>query len=236
MRLDEKIVRLGLTSSRSQAANYIKLGYVMVNDAVIKKPSYFINDYHTVRLNNEIIYINRGALKLASIAEKFKLDFTDKIILDIGSSTGGFTDYCLKNGAKKIIAVDVGSFQLHPSLVGNPKIELYEKTDIRNFITKEIFDYILIDVSFISISHILDKVYSLASKNTIICLLVKPQFETSKNDLNAFGVVKNDHIRRDILKKIENNFFKNFLILNKSDSMIFGRKGNRERFYLLKKI
>ncbi len=236
MRLDEKIVLLGLTSSRSQAVNYIKLGYVAVDGLIIKKPSYFVNNHQLVKLKNKIIYVNRGALKLASVAEKFKLDFKNKTILDVGSSTGGFTDFSLKNGARKIVAVDVGSFQLHPSLINNPKIELYEKTDIRDFITKELFDYILIDVSFISISHIIEKIYLLASKDTLVCLLIKPQFETSKNNLNDIGIVKNDRIRRDIFKNIEKKFFKNFLIINKADSIIFGKKGNHERFYLLKKI
>jgi len=236
MRLDEKLVQLGLISSRSQAVNYIKLGYVQVDSRVVKKPSLFVNDNNQILLKKDVIYVSRAALKLESVSKQFKLVFNQKIVLDVGSSTGGFSDFALKNGAKKVIAVDVGSFQFHPSLINHPKIELHEKLDIRNFETNQKFDYILIDVSFISLKDIMDKIYNLCQLKTIVCVLVKPQFETQANDLNSLGIVKNDHIRRDILKKTETVTFKKFLIINKADSLVSGRKGNQERFYLLRKI
>jgi len=236
MRLDEKLVQLGLMSSRSQAVNYIKLGYVQIDGCIVKKPSFSVDSHSQILLNKNVVYVSRAALKLESVAQTFKLNFNQKIILDVGSSTGGFSDFALKNGAKKVVAVDVGSFQLHPSLINHPKIELHEKLDIRYFKTHDRFDYILVDVSFISLKDIMDKIYDLSRSKTLVCILVKPQFETQANNLNSLGIVKNDHIRRDILKKTESITFKNFLIINKADSLISGRKGNQERFYLLRKI
>jgi 23S rRNA (cytidine1920-2'-O)/16S rRNA (cytidine1409-2'-O)-methyltransferase len=132
-RLDQTLVERGLTSSRSQAESYIKLGYAKVNNKVTTKPGFLVGVDDKIQLTIKEQYVSRAALKIASVADKLKLDFRNKIVLDVGSSTGGFTDYALKHGAQKVIAVEVGTNQLHPSLHGNPKIELFEQTDIRNF-------------------------------------------------------------------------------------------------------
>lgn len=236
MRLDEKVFRLGLTSSRSQALNYIKLGFIKVNNQIILKPSHQVNSTDQIILDKSLIYVSRAALKLESVYQKFNLDFKNKIVLDVGSSTGGFIDFCLKHGARKVIGVEIGSSQLHPSLINHHQVINYEKKDIRDFNSNLRFDYILIDLSFISLKHVINKIYNLANKQTLICVLVKPQFETEQKNLNSFGVVKNNHIRRKIFKKVEENIFSKFLILNKADSLINGKKGNQERFYLIKKI
>ncbi|MDD3035568.1 MAG: TlyA family RNA methyltransferase [Candidatus Saccharimonadaceae bacterium] len=153
-RLDNTLVRRGLVSSRSQAESWIKLGKVLVDGHVITKPGFFVSDNSVVMLNAEEQYVGRAGLKLASVASALKLDFRGKIVLDVGSSTGGFTDYALQHGAKKVYAVDVGTDQLHPTLRGDKRIELYEKTDIRDFYLDDKPDIVLIDVSFISLRQI----------------------------------------------------------------------------------
>jgi 23S rRNA (cytidine1920-2'-O)/16S rRNA (cytidine1409-2'-O)-methyltransferase len=222
-----------LVPSRSQAESYIKLGQVIVNGQVIAKPGFLVNETDEIRLTAKDQYVSRAALKLASVASSLKLEFKDKTVLDVGSSTGGFTDYALRHGAKKVIAVDVGSNQLHPSLRENPKIELHEKTDIRNFALNEQIDIVVIDVSFISLREILPSIVALSSSQTQIVAMVKPQFEAGTL-LKHKGVIKNDRVRRDILKDFEVWAGQYFVILDKSDSDIKGAKGNQERFYLLK--
>lgn len=180
-------------------------------------------------------YVSRAGLKLASVAEALRLDFKGKTVLDVGSSTGGFTDYSLKHGAAKVIAVEIGTNQLHPSLRGNPRIELHEKTDIRHFKTDQKIDIVVADVSFISLREILPAVAWLSTKQTQIVAMVKPQFEVEQDALKNKGIIKNNKLRRDILKGFENWARPNFVILGKADSAVTGVKGNRERFYLLHK-
>lgn len=235
-RLDHALVSKGLTSTRSQAESYIKLGDVKVNGSVQTKPGFLVGSLDNIEITAKQQYVSRAALKLASVAETLKLDFADKIVLDVGSSTGGFTDYALRQGAAKVIAVEVGTDQLHPSLRGNSKIELHEQTDIRD--VKELsstVDIVVIDVSFISLRQILPHVGNLVGKQAQIVAMVKPQFEASESDLKHKGVIKNDKIRRDILKDFENWARQTFIVLDKADSAISGAKGNQERFYLLRK-
>lgn len=234
-RLDKELTARKLVQSRSQAENYIKLGVVKVNGKAITKPGYLVHEDDTVRLVSEQ-YVSRAALKLASITRQFLLDFRDKTVLDVGSSTGGFTDYALQHGAEKVIAVDVGTEQLHSSLHNNPNIELHEKTDIRDFKTTQKIDIIIADVSFISLKNILPHLKTLASKDTEFIMMCKPQFEAGKDQVNK-GVIKNSAIRRKILKDFENWLNQNgFIIKDKADSQVAGTKGNVERFYKLKVI
>ncbi len=234
-RLDQKLFELKIVLSRSQAVNYIKLGYVLVNGNIVTKPSFLVSN-QSIKLNIVDQYVSRAGFKLESVIEKLQVNFDDKTVLDVGSSTGGFTDYALKHGAKMVTAVDVGSEQLHNSLRINPKVRLFEKTDIRNFISNDRFDLILIDVSFISLKNIMAVIRSFATKKTLIIAMVKPQFETIRNNLRQDGVVKNNSIRRQILKDFENYISQDFKIINKADSLISGHNGNLERFYLLKRI
>lgn len=180
-------------------------------------------------------FVGRAGEKLAGAAAKLSLDFKNKVVLDVGSSTGGFTQYALSHAAAKVIAVDAGTEQLHPSLRLEQRVELHEKTDIRDFKTDETIDIILIDVSFVSLRQILPAVAGLASMDTQIAALLKPQFEAAAKDLNK-GVVKNDSIRRRILKDFELWTKKYFIIKAKADSDLPGTHGNRERFYLLRNL
>lgn len=233
-RLDKALVERGLATTRSQADNFIRLGYVFLNKKIVQKSGTMISDSDEVKLEKKETYVSRAGLKLASVAEYFHLNFQDKTVLDIGSSTGGFTDYSLRHGAKKVFAVDVGTDQLHPSLRLNPKIVLHEKTDIRDFYADEVIDIIVGDVSFISLREILPHVAeNLMNSSTVLIAMVKPQFEAGRHQVNK-GIIKNDKVRRQILSDFEDWARKYFVILDKKDSEVAGSKGNLERFYKLK--
>ncbi len=236
IRLDNLLVDRKMVESRSQAESYIKLGKITVDDIKRTKPGFFVDVDSELKILQQVQYVSRAGLKLESVAKKMRIDFRNKTVLDVGSSTGGFTDYSLKNGAKKVIAVDVGTDQLHPKLRLNKKVELHEKTDIRNFKTDQKIDVVVIDVSFISIKEILPSVVNLSNKNTKIVAMVKPQFEAGRNG-TVNGVVKNNSYRRKILQDFENWCRSNNLYIeNKRDSEVKGTKGNQERFYILKKM
>ncbi len=235
-RLDAELTARGLVPTRSQAESWIKLGKVTVDGREITKPGHFVTEHSDIKLNTKEQYVSRAGLKLASVAKLLGVNFQDTVVLDVGSSTGGFTDYSLQHGAKKVYAVDVGTDQLHPSLHDNEKIELHEKTDIRDFIPAETPDIIVIDVSFISLREILPHLARrVAGPHTQIMAMVKPQFEAGKHQTNK-GIIKNDGVRRQILKDFEIWAKDLFVIKDKQDSEVAGARGNRERFYLLQTV
>lgn len=234
-RLDRTVYARKLVASRSSAENFIKLGLVEVNGKTQNVASTLVDERDDIRVTAEDRYVSRAGLKLASVAQKLHLDFNGKTVLDVGSSTGGFTDFALQHGATKVLAVDVGTNQLHPTLHGDPRIELHEQTDIRKFVTSTAVDIVVIDVSFISLRDILPSVAKLVTKQTQIVAMVKPQFEAGREQINK-GVIKNDRMRRDILKDFETWSRRNFITVDKADSEVAGAKGNLERFYLLKKV
>lgn len=235
VRLDKALVQLGLVATRSQAESYIRLGRVKVAGRLITKPGYFVHDLSLVELDQPEQFVSRAGLKLASVADKLAVDFRGKLVLDVGSSTGGFTDYALSRGARRVICVDVGTDQLHPKLRRDARVELHEKTDIRDFVTDQSVDIILIDVSFISLREVLPHLAELANRQTQVVAMVKPQFETG-NRLKNHGVIKNDTERRRILHDFEQWAKQYFLLRAKADSAVAGARGNRERFYLLTKL
>jgi 23S rRNA (cytidine1920-2'-O)/16S rRNA (cytidine1409-2'-O)-methyltransferase len=234
-RLDVELARRGLATSRSQAENMIRLGQVEVDGRVATKAGQPVQPDSAIRLLSTEQYVSRAGLKLASVASGFKVEFQGKVVLDVGSSTGGFTDYALQHGAERVIAVDVGTDQLHPSLRADERVELYEKTDIRDFQTDQPIDIIVCDVSFISLREILPHVArALMGPQTVLLAMVKPQFEAGKGQVNK-GVIKNDKIRRQILAGFEEWARNYFIVQDKRDSDVAGQKGNVERFYVLKK-
>src|SRR6266550_613229 len=229
IRLDHALVSRGLVATRSQAESWIKLGKVLVDGKVNDKPGYFVQPDARVELNAPDQYVSRAGLKLASVAELLRLDFAGKVVLDVGSSTGGFTDYALRHDVRQVIAVDVGTQQLHPSLRGNPSIELHEQTDIRDIHDlSSVPDIVVIDVSFISLRDVLPHVATLAGVSTQVVAMLKPQFEAG-NSAKHKGVIKNDAMRRDILKEFEQWVKQYFVLRAKADSEVAGSKGNRER-------
>lgn len=244
-RLDQLLVAKKMVATRSQAESWIRLGKVLVNGRVITKPGYFTASDAEIELKAEHQYVSRAGLKLASVAQLVGLDFDGKIVLDVGSSTGGFTDYALRHGAKKVIAIDVGTQQLHPTLRDNPRVELHEQTDIRHVLPagegqtanvqlSEIPAIVLIDVSFISLREILPHLTTLVNGQTQVVAMFKPQFEAGDNTKHK-GVIKNDTMRRRILKDFEQWIKHYFMVIDKADSEVAGARGNRERFYVLRK-
>lgn len=186
--------------------------------------------------------VSRAENKLAGAAQAFSYDFRDKIVLDIGSSTGGFTEYALLRGAKKVIAVEKGTKQMKAPLRFDPRIDLREKTDIFTVTRDSLsenqtleINTILADVSFISLKKVLLHVkYQLASPATDFLVMLKPQFEAKLHQLKS-GIIKNEKIRRDIIKDFEAWLKQSgFLIINKRDNLLAGKNGNLERFYYLK--
>jgi 23S rRNA (cytidine1920-2'-O)/16S rRNA (cytidine1409-2'-O)-methyltransferase len=232
-RLDKLMTERGLTATRSEAESWIKLGRVTVDGKSITKPGFFANEKALIELTAPERYVSRAGLKLASVAKGFQVDFRNKVVLDVGSSTGGFTDYALQNGAKKVYAVDVGTDQLHYSLQGDRRIELHEKTDIRDFTPAETPDIIVIDVSFVSLRQILPHLRTIGGKQTAILAMVKPQFEARRDQIGSSGVIKNDAVRRSILRDFELWAKQYFATLAKADSDVHGSRGNKERFYHL---
>ena len=234
-RLDAALVQSGQSPTRSQAESVIRLGEVTVNGSVVTKPGHFVGPNDTVRLADKQRYVSRAGLKLASVADKLSIRFSDAVVLDVGSSTGGFTDFALRNGAKLVYAIDVGTEQLHPSLRADKRIELHEKTDIRDFTPGQTPDVVVMDVSFISLREILPHIANISGPDTKIVAMLKPQFEAGKAQVNK-GVIKNDSVRRQILKDFELWAKDYFVIVDKADSDVAGAKGNRERFYLLRTV
>lgn len=248
-RLDKLLVERGLAPTRSQAAHLIALGEVRVAGQLTTKSGAMVDDSDKIAITSKERYVSRAGLKLASVAATLKLDFQDTVVLDVGSSTGGFTDYALKHGAQKVIAVDVGTDQLHPSLRNNPKIELHEKTNILDChlrdskkrpqavcLISQVPQIVVIDVSFVSLRQILPHILNLSSETTKVIAMVKPQFEANRRQLTKTGIVKNDRLRRDILADFEQWAKQHFIIVNKSDSEVAGTHGNRERFYHLEAL
>lgn len=176
---------------------------------------------------------NRGYFKIKGAAGAFNFVFKDKVVLDIGSSTGGFTQYALDQGAKKVIAVEKGTNQMKSPLRDDPRVELHEKTNIFDFACEP--DVILADVSFISLTKVLKYAKNnLVGRNTDFLVMLKPQFEADDRDLKD-GIIKNETIRRQVIKKFE-QWLKtnNFVVINKKDNELHGKHGNIERFYHLR--
>lgn len=238
VRLDHELVRRGLARSRSQAHNLIKLGKVLVAGRPASKAGQPVDPQAPLRLLGGQPYVSRAGLKLASVADRLSVDFINSVVLDVGSSTGGFTEYALRHGARLVYAVDVGTDQLHPSLRGDQRIRLHEHTDIRDF-TLATNDpaptIVVIDVSFISLQDILPSVRGLVTTDTIVLAMVKPQFEAGRQHRHH-GVIKNDRMRRQILQEFEQWARGWFVIEDKADSHVPGAKGNRERFYRLRPL
>jgi 23S rRNA (cytidine1920-2'-O)/16S rRNA (cytidine1409-2'-O)-methyltransferase len=251
MRLDKYLVlHHGFTRNKAQAL--IDAGLIVIDGKIILKASSEVseNSIITITPDKKIDYVSRSAGKLDGfldqlsesqwmLNEKLEVFLQAPIIenalcLDVGSSTGGFTQILLERWAKKVIAVDVGSDQLHPSLRSHNKVELYEQTDIRDFTYKESFDIITIDVSFISLREIFPHLSRCMKEDARIFALYKPQFEVGKENLRKTGVPKNENI---ILQKLEE--FRNFSkwiwlnIIYDSKSIVIGEAGNQEYMFLL---
>ena len=230
MRLDLYLVECSIFESRNKAQYEIKSGKVTVNNKIVTKSSYDVSDDDIVdTLPDTLKYVSKGGLKLEKAIDYFNIDVKGKTCLDIGSSTGGFTDCLIQYGAKEVYSVDVGTDQLHESLKSNPKVHSYEKT---NFLMMDLnilpkIDIIVTDVSFIKVETILERVIDSFNDVTVI-FLIKPQFEVGRMYIKN-GVIKDESIRVKVINDIK-EFLKSHNIKTNEiiESPILGGSGNKE--------
>ena len=203
MRLDIFISSEMRFCSREKARYYIKNGDVSVNGKVIEKPSYDVSEKDGVEIRDSIGFVGKGGLKLKKAIESFRLNFFDKTVLDVGASTGGFTDCALQNGAKKVYAVDVGHGQLDPKLASNDRVVNFEGRNILDISPENIdkTDIVVSDVSFVSIKKILSHISNFIDEYGQIICLVKPQFEVGKKRLKN-GVVSDEKTHVEVVSDI----------------------------------
>ena len=232
-RLDKYLVSNNFVATRTKTKELIKSNNVKVNDKIVTKASYIVKDHDNVEIidNSSIKYVSRAGLKLEGAIDSFNLDLKDKSIMDIGSSTGGFTDCSLRHGAKKVVAIDVGTDLLADSLRDDERVELYEQLNFKNAPSNlfENIDIIVSDVSFISLKHIIDRI-SLEDEDFELVFLIKPQFECGKEIADKFkGIINDEEVHKDVILDIF-TYFKQYgyNIIDLDVSKIQGKSGNIE--------
>jgi len=202
-RLDVVLVEKGLFSSREKARRYIMTGDVLVNDIPIDKPGTKINPESPIRLRRKPLqYVGRGGLKMEKALRVFPVSVTDKVVIDIGASTGGFTDCALRNGARRVYAIDVGYGQLAWKLRNSPQVVNMERTNIRHVAPADIGEpaqLIVIDVSFISLAKVLPAAVPLLDPFGDFLVLIKPQFEAGKDLVGKGGIIRDTNVHRKVL-------------------------------------
>lgn len=239
-RLDVLLVQKGLAKSRENAKAVIMCGDVFVNNEREDKPGTKIDiDADIIVKGNKLKYVSRGGLKLEKAMDNFDVTIDGKICMDVGSSTGGFTDCMLQNGAVKVYAVDVGHGQLDWKLRNDERVICMERTNIR-YVTNEdvndLIDFSSIDVSFISLTKVLIPVRNLLTNDGEIVCLIKPQFEAGREKVGKKGVVKDKAVHREVIEKVIDFAINNgFDVLNLEFSPVKGPEGNIEYLLHLKK-
>ncbi|HXX80328.1 MAG TPA: TlyA family RNA methyltransferase [Thermodesulfovibrionales bacterium] len=239
-RLDILLVERGMVPSREKARALIMEGDVFVNGIPVTKAGSLVNsDVHIELKGDGIAYVSRGGLKLEAALLHFGIHLEGLIAMDIGSSTGGFTDCMLKKGARKVYCIDVGYGQLAWPLRKDPRVVLLERTNIRYLEKEKIHDMIdiaTIDVSFISLKNVLPKVTELVKEGGEILALVKPQFEVGKGEVGKGGIVREEQKRMAALGSIR-EFAEGLGLTTEGvfQSPVPGQKGNREYFLLLRR-
>ena len=228
-RIDLALVRRGLAESREKARALIMAGQVLVEDRVLDKAGALVAEDASIRLREQLPYVSRGGIKLAHALDTFSLDVRDKVALDAGASTGGFTDCLLQRGARRVYAVDVGYGQIDQRLRGDPRVVLIERTNIR-YLTSlpELPDLATIDVSFISLEKVIPPVMKLLRPEGLILALVKPQFEAGVQQVGKGGVVRDPVVHRAVLDRLGTwAADQGLTVRGLTASPILGPKGNR---------
>ena len=239
MRLDVYLTENKLCKSRSAAQSLINNGGVLVNGKPAEKNSQDVTEADGISLVETMLpkYVGRGGLKLERALERWAIDLSGKLCVDIGASTGGFTDCMLQSGATKVFAVDVGREQLDEKLRSDSRVVSLEQTDIRDFsLPEEPADFVCADVSFISLKLILPHVYRLLKSGGTAVALIKPQFEVGRQNLNKKGIVRSESTRQKCVKDIEEfAVLCGFSHIGTEISPITGGDGNAEFLLALKK-
>jgi 23S rRNA (cytidine1920-2'-O)/16S rRNA (cytidine1409-2'-O)-methyltransferase len=234
-RLDLILLERELAISRTQAQALIMAGQVSADGRILDKPGVQYDATIDLHLKHQPKYVSRAGEKLASVAEIFGLDFEGKTVLDVGSSTGGFTDFALQNGAAKVYCVDVGTAQLAYKLRQDPRVVIMEQTDIRAAELPGRADMAVMDVSFISLTKVLEATAALVKPGAPIVAMAKPQFEAGKPVADRYrGVIPMGESRDAILAELRAWIEEQFVIEQEADSGLAGMEGNVERFLLLR--
>jgi 23S rRNA (cytidine1920-2'-O)/16S rRNA (cytidine1409-2'-O)-methyltransferase len=236
LRADQYIAEKFPEFSRNQIQTLIKNGEILLNGKTLKKSSFKIEDEPEIEFLKKQIYVGRGGDKLALFFDEVEIDISEKTVLDVGASTGGFTEVLLEKGASKVFALDVGTLQLHEKLRNDSRVISIENMDIRNFQTTEKFELITVDVSFISLHSIISDLYRLGNK--YLLLLFKPQFEVGKNvKRDSRGVVLDqkaiEKSETEFIEKCEKEF--SLKLISKQESKVSGKEGNKEFFLFFQK-
>ena len=231
-RLDNELLEKGFFKTKSKAQQAIKSGIIYCDDKQITKCGYEVSDQTKIEIKGEILkYVSRGGLKLEKALKEWNIDLSNKIMIDIGSSTGGFSDCAIQNGIEKIYAIDVGSEQFDKELAKNSRVILMEKTDFRTIPADMVKDanFATIDVSFISVSKLTEKISCLTNIQEIVCL-IKPQFECGKEAADKYkGVILDKQLRKNAILKIKECFENiGFNCVGVTESPIKGGDGNVE--------
>ncbi len=234
-RLDLLMVSLGLVESRQKAQVLIMEGRVKVNGVFVTKAGTKVPVDSNIEIVEPLKYVSRGGLKLEYAISYFGIEVKDKVCLDVGASTGGFTHCLLIHGAKKVYALDVGYGLIHPVLRDDPRVVVIERTNFRYFprdaIPDEI-DLLVMDVSFISVTKLVDKIWEFLRVGGETVILVKPQFEVGRNKVGKGGIVRNESDQLEAVSNVKRSLEeKGFVIFGFIPSPIKGAKGNQE--YLL---
>lgn len=240
IRIDAEMVIRGLANSRERAKEYIQKGYVYVNDTVIKKPSALVSETDEIKVIGDMLkYVGRGGLKMESAVKEFSLTLDDMICVDIGASTGGFTDCMLQNGAKKVYAIDVGHNQLAQKLLEDKRVVNIEGMNVKDITSDTVSDHIDLvcaDLSFISCRYAIDASKILLSDDGVAVILIKPQFEAGKSNISKGGIVKDKKAHLGVLNDICSYAISCGFSINKLiSSPIKGGDGNIEYLVMLVK-
>jgi 23S rRNA (cytidine1920-2'-O)/16S rRNA (cytidine1409-2'-O)-methyltransferase len=240
-RLDRLLVERGVAPSRQRAQAMIMAGKVLVNNRPVDKAGFLVGRNDGIVLKGkDIPYVSRGGLKLEGALQSLELNPAGLVCLDVGASTGGFTDYLLQNDAARVYAVDVGYGQLAWKLRQDPRVVVFERTNIRQMKTDAIsepVDLATIDVSFISLKIVVPAVAAFLKNGARILALIKPQFEVGKNQVGKGGVVRDASLHNQVIHNLSAFFVElGFLSEKVIPSPILGPKGNREFFILLQHL
>lgn len=233
-RLDSLLVSLNLVESREKAKRLIMSGDVIVNDQVVDKPGKLVDINSKIRLKKKEKYVSRGGYKLEGAWNTFKFEIEGKVACDIGASTGGFTDFLLQNGIKKVYSVDVGYGQLHWKIRNDKRVIVMEKVNARNLELEEKVDLVVCDVSFISLKKIFPTIKKILKEDGEAIVLVKPQFEAGKEKVGKGGIVRDKNVHVEVLNSIIESAKENGLYpIGLDFSKITGTDGNIEFFLYL---
>jgi 23S rRNA (cytidine1920-2'-O)/16S rRNA (cytidine1409-2'-O)-methyltransferase len=237
VRLDQRILELGLEETRSRAQARILAGDVRLGEHILDKPGTLVPADAQPVMRERPRFVSRGGEKLAGALDDFALDPRGWRCADVGASTGGFTDCLLQRGAAAVLAIDVGYGQLAARLRDDPRVTVVERTNIRYFaLAPEVdpFDLVTADLSFISLRQVLPRLVRLLRPGGLLLLLVKPQFELGREEVGSGGVVRDPKKRMEAAQRVRRAAEDLGLnVLGEHESILAGPKGNRERFLLL---